>query len=161
MRVDIYTDGSHLDKQHPENSRLGCGGVIVDHDTGKILNEFSIQLLPQYLKMTFDISKCSNPSAELIGVLQALYHFKKELKKASEVVFYEDYLGCKSWMEGTWKIKEPYIQRIKDDIIDEITEQGLTGKVKFSWVKGHQNSNNIQAKMNNRADQLAKGEKDE
>lgn len=34
MIINIYTDGSHLDKQN--NGRLGCGGVMVkDDNAGK------------------------------------------------------------------------------------------------------------------------------
>ena len=74
-RLDIYTDGSHLDKQH--NGRLGVGGVIVDLEKRKLLNSFSTELLPKYMKMTFGADRPSNPSAEMVAVLHALYNFEK------------------------------------------------------------------------------------
>ena len=49
--IEIYTDGSHLDKQN--NGRLGCGGVMVDrrigNGVGKLLDEFSDELPPSYM----------------------------------------------------------------------------------------------------------------
>ena len=57
-RFDIYIDGSHLDKQH--NGRLGIGGVLVDLSgpgMGKLINEFSIELSPEYMNLTFGAEK--------------------------------------------------------------------------------------------------------
>ena len=51
--IDIYTDGSHLDKLN--NGRLGCGGVMVDRTTGKLLDEFglrAINIVEKALKAT-------------------------------------------------------------------------------------------------------------
>lgn len=154
MKVDIYTDGSHLDKQH--GGRLGCGGVMIDADE-KILAEFSQELSPDYMKITFGADTCSNPTAEMVGILMALFRFEKELKGKSEIIIHSDYMGCQEWMAGRWKIKEPYIQRIKDDIDSEIARQGLKGKIKFVWVKGHQRGDSKDARWNNYVDERAKG----
>lgn len=163
-RFDIYIDGSHLDKLN--NGRLGIGGVIVDLSgpgKGRVINEFSIELIPEYMKVTFGADKCSNPSAELTALLIALQKFKKEYGPNDIVVVHADYIGVKSWMEGSWKIKEPYIARIKSDIDDEINKQGLKGRISYEWVKGHQSStavkNDPDAYWNNYVDRLAKGEK--
>lgn len=163
-RFDIYIDGSHLDKQN--NGRLGIGGVIVDLSgpgMGKLINEFSIELNPDYMNLTFGATKCSNPSAELTALLHALYNFKKIYGPNDIVVVHADYIGVKSWMEGSWKIKEPYIVRIKNDIDDEIRKQGLTGRISYEWVKGHQSKSitkvNHDAFWNDYVDRLAKGEK--
>lgn len=163
-RFDIYIDGSHLDKQH--DGRLGIGGVIVDLSgpgMGRVINEFSMELIPEYMKVTFGADKCSNPSAELTALLIALQKFKKEYGPSDIIVVHADYIGVKSWMEGSWKIKEPYIARIKSDIDDEINKQGLKGRISYEWVKGHQSSssvkNNPDAYWNNYVDRLAKGEK--
>ena len=160
-RLDIYIDGSHLDKQH--NGRLGIGGVIVDLNVsvghGKLLKKYNMELIPEYMKITFGSDQCSNPSAELCALLFALYNFEKEIKGCDEVTIHADYIGVKSWMEGTWKIKEPYIARIKRDIDNEIYKQGLRGKIQYAWVRGHQKGElNDDAYWNNYVDKLAKGE---
>lgn len=162
-QFDIYIDGSHLDKQH--NGRLGIGGVLVDLNStekmGKLLNKFSIELTPEYMKFSFGADKCSNPSAELTALLQALYQFKGSYGPNDKIVIHADYLGVKEWMTGTWKIKEPYIARIKADIDKEINKQGLQGRIEYKWVKGHQKDlNNPDVYWNNFVDSLAKG-KDE
>ena len=155
IEVHVYTDGSHLDKQH--GGRLGCGGVVVIN--GKAVNTFSRELDAPYMQMMFGSSKCSNPSAEFVAIYLALTTFKKELKGADQIVFYSDFVGIKDWMSGRWKAKETIIKNIKSVIDAELKKQGLTDKVDFQWVKGHQKSLNSHAYWNNYADKLAKGEK--
>lgn len=161
-RLDIYIDGSHLDKLN--NGRLGIGGVLVDltgPGKGTLLNKYSMELLPEYMKLTFGAEKCSNPSAELTALLHALYSFKKDIKSGDVIVVHADYIGVKEWMTGAWKIKEPYITRIKQDVDEEITKQGLTGRIQYEWVKGHQKDNtNPDVYWNNQVDLLAKGKND-
>lgn len=160
-QFDIYIDGSHLDKQH--NGRLGIGGVLISYnggttDKGKMLNKFSIELTPEYMKLSFGADKCSNPSAELTALLHALYYFKGSYGPNDKIVVHADYIGVREWMTGTWKIKEPYIARIKADIDQEIIKQGLQGRIEYKWVKGHQKDNtNPDIYWNNYVDQLAKG----
>lgn len=161
-RIDVYIDGSHLNKQNPKDSRLGCGGVMVDRTgpgMGTVIDSFSLQLLPIYMKMSFGADSPSNPSAELVAVLQALIHFKPHLKAYSKIVFHADYIGVREWMMGKWKVKEPYIIRIKDAILQEISRQGLRDKVEFEWVRGHQSSTTPDAFWNSEADKLARGDK--
>lgn len=160
--LSVYTDGSHLDKQKGMEGRLGCGGVIVDKSgggLGKLLDTFSTELTPERMYKEFGAVKCSNPSAELVGVLEAIRHFN--IPPDTDVIIYADYIGVKEWMEGNWKIKEPYIQKIKDEIDKELLKKHLKGRVVFAWVKGHQSKSimNPDAYWNNYVDLVAKGEK--
>ena len=89
--IYIYTDGSHLDKQN--NGRLGCGGVMVDRSgpgMGKLLGSFSVELEPGRMLSEFGAQKCSNPSAELVGVLEALRRLKIP-SGTDMVIFKEDF----------------------------------------------------------------------
>lgn len=154
MELDIYTDGSHLDKQH--GGRLGIGGVIVNRN--KLLGQFSKELTPTYMKSNFDADNCSNPSAELVAVLIALRNFKEFLRSVDSVLIHADYIGVKEWMTGNWRIKEKYIANIKAAIDEEIDSQDLNNKIQYTWVKGHQKADSIEAYWNNYVDKLAKGE---
>lgn len=159
-QFDIYVDGSHLDKQH--NGRLGVGGVVIDLSApgmGTIIDKFSIELTPEYMNFAFGATKCSNPSAELVSVLQALRQFRNVWDYSDTIVIHADYLGVREWMTGKWKIKEPYIARIKSEIDKEINQQGLRGRIEYKWVKGHQKFNNYDPDIywNNYVDLLAKG----
>lgn len=158
-QYDIYIDGSHLDKQN--NGRLGVGGVLVDlsqSSPGKLLDKFSMELAPEYMLNKFGSSNCSNPSAELTALLKALQEFKDSYDNNSIIVVHADYLGVKEWMTGNWRVKEPYIAKIKAAIDKEINDQGLKGKIQFRWVKGHQKDNsNPDIYWNNYVDKLAKG----
>lgn len=162
-QFDIYIDGSHLDKLN--NGRLGVGGILVDRSgpgLGKIINKFSTEITSSYTNMAFGEANCSNPSAELIALLHALYNFKEDIGPSDTVVIHADYMGVQGWMTGKWKIKMPYIARIKYDIDDEIRKQHLSDRISYEWVKGHQSSRlNPDAYWNNQADKLAKGLKDD
>ena len=159
-KIDVYTDGSHLDKLN--NGRLGCGGIMVDRSAGglgKELDRFSMELKPEYMKQEFGADKCSNPTAEMVGALMALRNFN--FPPDTEIIIKADYSGVREWYMGTWKIKEPYIKKIKEEIDKEIKKKGLEGRIRFEWVKGHQNKScmDSDAYWNNMVDLLAKGQK--
>ena len=151
----IYTDGSHL--KHT-SGRLGIGGVLVCGQ--ELIDEFSIELSQSYLQTMYGTSDVSNPTCELLAVYVALTKFKDYLKSAKTVVCFADYQGVQAWNEGTWRIKKPYIQKIKDNIDKEISAQGLKGRIGFSWVRGHQTryEKYSDAYWNQITDALAKGE---
>lgn len=153
--VHIYTDGSHIDKQH--NGRLGCGGILVIF--GKQVDTFGIELSKEFMKDRFGADYCSNPSAELVAIYFALLAFEKHLKNADSIIFHADYQGVMFWMNGTWRIKEPYIKAIKGAIDSEIGKQKLSGKVEYRWVRGHQANPTLgsDAYWNSCVDILAKG----
>lgn len=166
--LHIYTDGSHLNKQNKRLSRLGCGGVLVDPNGGgkfgRNLNEFSERLDPLYMKQYYGTDDCSNPTAEMMGVLIALDRFKDSLIDPSvdNIKIFADYEGVKYWMTEVWTAKKPYIRRIKDEINTILQEYGISEKVEFEWVKGHQSVmmvfNDMDAYWNDYVDHLAKGE---
>ena len=151
----IYTDGSHL--KHT-TGRLGIGGILVE--SGKAIDKFSIEVSTDYLKRNYETSDVSNPTCEMLATLIALRTFGPKFKKGDEIRMKADYLGVKNWNEGSWKIKAPYIQKIKDEIDSEISKQGLSGRIHFEWVKGHPKKSVLDpdAIWNGRVDLLAKGE---
>lgn len=155
MNYEIFTDGSHLDKQN--NGRLGIGGVILKEGDSKILDEFSEELTKDYMLMEYGTVTASNPTAELIAVLRALQKFRPLIKSPNATVrVYADFRGVSEWLNGNWKTKEPYIKKIKDLILEEIQRQGYN--IEFRWVKGHQSVMSREAKWNNYVDKLAKGQ---
>ncbi len=160
QELNIYVDGSHLDKQN--NGRLGVGGILVKPSSGslgKSLETFAHELTSEYMRSEYGALKCSNPSAELVAVLFALREFKGIFKNIEKIKIHADYIGVREWCNGAWKIKEPYIKKIKEAIDKEIKQQGLLGKIEYVWVRGHQKNNNEpETYWNNQADLLAKGE---
>lgn len=159
--LNVYTDGSDKNKQHKGNNRLGIGGLVVDN--GKMIDNFSMKISPEYLELTYKTTDCSNPTMEMLAVLISLHKFKNLFRKYDKIIFHADYIGVGHWVfTKDWKTKQPYIAQLKDDILEEMNKQNLLGKVDFSWVPGHQNSEkNEDAKWNNVADLLAKGEYNE
>ena len=156
MKKVIYTDGSHL--KHT-TGRLGIGGILTE-DSKVEIDSFSLEVPVNYLKKEFGTSDVSNPTCEMLAVLIALRRFKNKIKNTDSVVMKSDYTGVSNFIMGTWKIKAPYIAKIKAAIDAEIKAQGLQGRVSFEWVKGHQSRSVLDpdAIWNNRVDLLAKGE---
>lgn len=155
MKLEIYTDGSHF-KGKGGSGRLGIGGVLIKNNS--VVKKFSTEITKQYLKLYYGTDDCSNPTMEMLAVLYALYNFKDEIKRADSVEIKMDYLGVREWMTGKWKINKPYIAKIKNDIDEEIKDQGLKGKISFKWVKSHQKGTDPDIIFNNLVDVLAKGE---
>lgn len=154
----IYTDGSHF-KGKGGSGRLGIGGVIVDPTIGpdgKMLSKFSIEILPEFMKLHYGTADTSNPTMEILAALQALDEFKSEIDQDTRIIMRQDYLGVSSWMTGKWKITKPYIRKIKEEIDKTIRDRFLT--VEWEWVKGHQKATTTEAYWNSVVDLLAKGE---
>ena len=158
--IKIYTDGSHLDKQN--GGRLGCGGVMV-RDTGngfgELLDKFGEELRPEDLKELIGTGEVSNPTAELLGVLLAIERF--DIPRGEKVTVYADYMGVSCWLNGKWRIKEPYIQIIANKIKQVVKKKRLSGNISYEWVKGHQGRQasliSSDAYWNEYTDHLAKG----
>lgn len=153
---NIYTDGSHL--KHTSN-RLGIGGILVDEKKKNIIDFFSIELKPSELLSMYNTADVSNPTCELLASLTAIKQFKNYFKPEDNIILYADYNGVKNFCENKWRCKEPYIKKIKEEIDKEIQEQGLKGKIKFEWVRGHQKGMTPDVYWNNYVDLLAKGQK--
>lgn len=139
--IDIYTDGSH------QRSRgyLGIGAWCLFGD-----KEYSLSLtVSADLLLSYGIveTKVSNPTAELIAFAEVLKRLENT-PKGYILQFHADYLGVKYWIEGTWKAKETYIQKIRDICHKRLQKMGA--KVLIFHVAGH--SGNI---GNDKADSLA------
>lgn len=156
-KFKIYTDGSHL--KHT-TGRLGIGGILLD-ERG-VVDSFSMEISIEYLKKTYGTSDVSNPTCEMLATLFALRNFKKYFGSRDQICMKADYNGVQNFILGNWKIKAPYIQKIKDEIDKEIDSQNLRGRIYFEWVKGHQKKSVLDpdAYWNNQVDLLAKGQED-
>lgn len=153
-KLKIYTDGSHF--KNGGSGRLGIGGIIVKD--GRIINKLSMEIDPSFLRVHYGTSDVSNPTCEMLGVLMALSEFKHDIGPNDTVEVLSDYTGVTFWMTNKWKINKPYIAKIKSDIMDEINNQNLKGRISFNWVKGHSTKHDDDANYNDIVDKLAKGE---
>ena len=155
----IYTDGSHLKRT---TGRLGIGGIITEGAFKKI-DSFSEELSVDYLRKNYGTSDVSNPTCEMLAALESIKIFSKYIKPGDEVVIKSDYSGVQNFILGKWKIKAPYIQKIKNEIDKELDSRGIRNQVDFEWVKGHQNKSVLDpdAFWNNQVDLLAKGQEDD
>lgn len=157
----IFSDGSHL-KSKNGSGRLGAGGILVDpigaKPFGKQLSSFSIEIIPEYMKLHYGSDDISNPTAEMYAILTALKEFKGSYTDQDLIIVFSDYKGCKEWLDGNWKITKSYIQKIKNEISEIVRKENLN--IKFEWIKGHQTGeDNIYKHWNDVVDKLAKGGK--
>jgi len=140
--IDIYTDGSAT--KHGERV-LGIGAVCIKGDKEYIM---SAKITPEMF-FSYGIhsyADCSNPTAELVAVAEVLKTLKLDPHRC--IMFYVDYIGVMSWLEGRWKCNKPYIKILVDYCMKRMKELG--GVFKFSHVKGHSGNT-----LNDRADLLA------
>ena len=139
--IEIYTDGSHQRSKDYLGIGAWCRYREIDYS-------LSLTVSAELLK-TYDVfdTCCSNPTAEFVAFAEVL----KRLENAPESIvlhFFADFIGVKSWIEGTWKAKEPYIIKIRDICLARMKR--MRAKVMISHVKGHSNNYG-----NDRADELA------
>lgn len=144
--IEIYSDGSHF--KHSQEQYLGIGVFALylgeeyrlsDHCDTELLREYGIEN-----------SKISNPTCEFLAFAQTLKFLSQyDLNPKYTFVFKIDYVGVANWMEGTWRCKEPYIQKIKT-ICDAYIRK-IKSKIVIEHVAGHSGNYG-----NDQADKMAK-----
>ena len=130
--IHIYTDGAASGNPGPG----GYGVVMLSKDRRKEISE--------------GFKHTTNNRMELLGVIVALEHLKKE--KSHVTVFSDSKYVVdafeKKWLEG-W-VKKNFKNVKNTDLWIRLLKIYKKHHVKFIWVKGH--ANNVE---NNRCDELA------
>lgn len=128
--IEVYTDGSHFKHTKDNTSSLGYGAYLIYASQQFVLaGKINPYILQKYNIPNMQIS---NPTAEFIGFAEALTNIPTT---TNSIVFYQDYIGVKNWMEGTWRAKEVYIKNIRDYCKKYIEDNKLN--VTFLHVPGH------------------------
>lgn len=116
--IPVYTDGSYVDGIFSYGAYLNWKGInYVMSDSYDLL-----------ALRNMGIPTCENmnsPTAELLGAYNALHTLNQVLKKKDshfikKIVFYVDYIGIISWMNGSWKAKKLHIITLVNWIRDEV-----------------------------------------
>lgn len=164
----VYTDGSHF--KNGGSGRKGFGAYFtrfcepskisesLSSEEGFIPKNVSIEIDQKFMEKEFGVSELeiSNPTMEIAACCYALKVISENLNKLDdikEIILYADYEGVQKWLNRTWKITKPYIQKIVDLI--RLYEKKITSfeiEVKYIWMKGHSGNYG-----NDMADKLAKG----
>tara|TARA_R110001599_G_scaffold317392_1_gene526672 strand:+ start:82 stop:771 length:690 start_codon:yes stop_codon:yes gene_type:complete len=144
--IEIYSDGSHF--KHSAEQYLGIGVFALylgeeyrlsDHCDSELLKEYGIEN-----------SKISNPTCEFLAFAETLkFLYLYNLSQKYTFIFKIDYVGVANWMQGTWKCKEPYIQKIKT-LCDTYIRK-IKCKIVIQHVSGHSGNYG-----NDEADKMAK-----
>ena len=161
--ISIYVDGSDI----KGTGLLGFGAYGSINDEVFELSDTNEGTSVQELQKMFPDAKLSNPTMEMLGLVETLKQFADS---AEHIVINQDYKGAvnygKLWnySEGSnqrdpkaWKPKEKYIQHLvtqAESLIEQIESNG--GSVKLNWVKGHQKGDSPHKYGNDQADRLAK-----
>ena len=141
QKVTIYTDGACSGNPGPG----GWAAVLISGDYRK--------------EISGGCKETTNNIMELTAILEAL----KALKKECEVELYSDSAYCVnafnqgwiySWIMKGWKTADGSEVKNKE-IWQEIYDLTKKHKVNFNKVKGHSD-----VELNNRCDELARGEID-
>lgn len=150
---DIYTDGS------AGNGNLKYGAFMKIGDSEYQLSGHATTASLSRIGIT-RVREMNSPTAELLGVLQALRSIQISIKEGSEcrkLDFYVDYVGIIEWLSGGWRTKKPHIIKLVELIRKEIeamkSSRGI--EVDFHKVPAHSGIYG-----NEKADKLAKSDKD-
>jgi ribonuclease HI len=147
----IFVDGSDIDKQSADN-KIGYGAWFTynGEDYGLSGTRIDVdRILSQFKDM-----KMSNPTMEMLGLLEVLRRFKTTKE---HIVIRQDYSGAVNYAglwdrsggsaqraSKPWVAKEPYIKYLVDEInkaIEQLETNG--GSIKIQWVPGHIDSSKI------------------
>ena len=161
--MQIYVDGSDI----KGTGAIGYGAYAqYNNQTYELSGTNDSQSVKELGKL-FPDAKFSNPTMEMLGLLETLKQFANT---AEHIVINQDYKGAVNynglWLksEGSnqrepkaWNAKEPYIKHIvqqAEQLISQIEANG--GSVHINWVKGHQKGDSIHKHGNDNADRVAK-----
>ncbi len=134
IEYNVYCDGAY------SSLRKTSGSGVVITKCGKPIMKF-------YKKFQGG----TNNTAELCAVILAMRSFKAPIDK---VTFYSDSMYVIGTITKNWRRnKNKKLWEIFDKNYKYLSK--LCPDIKFIWVKGHENSNNINNKFNNIADKLA------
>ena len=128
--VDIYTDGSH----QRQKGYLGIGAYCQYLGKEyKLSSKCDSVMLAEY---GVEETKCSNPTAELLGLAEVLKVFRdSKIDPKVMITFYIDYIGVKCWIEGSWKAHETYIIKIRDYCLNMMKQIGCS--ISIEHIPGH------------------------
>lgn len=121
MKIVVYTDGAS--RGNPGKSSYGFS---IQDNQGKVIFE----------EGKF-IGIATNNFAEYSGVLNALKHIEKELKKISGVTFYMDSKLVAEQLSGRFKIKSPNLRPLIVEI-KKLEEQ--IGSITYNHIPRNLNS---------------------
>jgi hypothetical protein len=147
----IFVDGSDVNKQSTDN-RIGYGASFTYN--GREYGLSGTKTDVDRLLSQFAGTKMSNPTMEMLGLLEVLNRFKSTKE---HIVVRQDYSGSVNYAglwehsvgseqraDKPWVAKEPYIKYIVEEInkaIAELEKNG--GSFKVLWVPGHIDSSKI------------------
>jgi len=147
----IFVDGSDMNKQSANNV-IGYGAWF--NYNGKDYGLSGTKTNVDRILSQFKDLKMSNPTMEMLGLLEVLNRFKTTKE---HILIRQDYSGAVNygtlWDHSTgseqraakpWVAKEPYIKYIVNEIekaIKELEDNG--GSIRIQWVPGHIDSSKI------------------
>ena len=146
--LEIFSDGSH--SKHEKNGYLGIG-VFCSYmgNEYKLSKNCDYEMIKEY---DIESNVLSNCTMEFLAFAETLKMLIGKKLKRYIFIFKIDYEGVQNWMNGNWKCKQIYIQKIKEKCDNYLSQ--IDAKIKIEHVPGHSNIYG-----NEQADKLAKSKK--
>lgn len=138
FKIVFYTDGSHI----KGTEKMGFGIYTMHKEVEYGLHRaVDPQWIVSFLKESDDkigmFQKVSNCTMELLAAVYLL-DYLQNIEVKIPLIIRHDYEGVSNWLYGTWKAKQPYIDRIAT--YGKACLKALRQKkveVHFQWVKAH------------------------
>ena len=125
-----FVDGNHF-------GGIGCVLVQVARSGKETIKEIKKTVLEVFsdmwseLEISAELARIRQILAELGGLKLAV----ESLNKGTSVTIVHDYTGIAEWMERRWKIKDPAVFKIVEDIRSKVEEKKL--KLRFKHQDSH------------------------
>lgn len=157
-RLEVYSDGSHI----KNSGQMGFGAVFQYNGETYNMSGTEISQTVQELQEMFPDAEFSNPTMELLALLETLKSFDG---RGEHITIRQDYTGVVNYEglwdksdgsqhreKSPWKARKPYIKYLVEQSVNEIAKiEQAGGSVQIMWTEAHSGD-----AMNDLADSAAK-----
>ena len=157
-QILIFTDGGSVNngKKDPDSDMYGSYGVSAVWKQKRITSLSDI------------LENATNNQSEMTGIIKSLEFFHNKLDTYPQINIFSDsqycIMGVSEWRHN-WQKSEEWDNDNNEDLKNKLLWKKLISLVdnnektiRFGWVRGHNDGNNVFTNMNNYVDQLAQDE---
>jgi len=157
-QILIFTDGGSVNNgnKDPDKDMYGSYGISAVWKQNKVTSISGL------------LEDATNNQSEMTGIIKAIEYFHDKLDTYPQINIFSDsqycVLGISEW-SYKWQQSKAWNNNSNDDVKNKLLWKKLISLVdhndktiRFGWVRGHNNDNNVFTNMNNHVDQLAQDE---
>ena len=134
---NVFTDGSYS----KDDSNHTHGGIVFGDENNKVLSRIHV------VTSIKDFTSMNNVGGEILAAWSAILSVVSSVKQANEekgleqyqLTLVYDYEGVGKWITGEWRAKKKATQWYRESV-KKLVSSVPNLKVRFIWVKGHEDT---------------------